>query len=964
MPKYKITDNKTGKTLIVSGDSPPTGDTVDEIFSQHYKNNPIQSSDNNVQQIQSVTQQPQQSNVETAIKQPFQTIVKRTGLESVPVIGDVARGVARAIDLPAGAVGNAAYAGGRNLNRGIYNLRAGNYETGAEQLATVPINLLGGAFSVTPQGALFNTAVGAAQEIPVVRDIVNSVLSPTQTAFNPQTEEGQARSGLVDAIIQTALLSKSGEIGRGVRELPRNIVETAKNYKEAYKNSPSAFSGAYDAPMRDFYNKQPQSIEKANSIVGQITQGDLKDIPKTKQALTGLVNSGVNVTGIKTFDDLNKTINGKIEELSSNLDNILSKKTDAKKLSDLNLTTKVGEKSVSHNFVDDAINQLKDFYEKTNNQEGIAKISEIEDKANNNGLTVKDINDISRLHGKDLSAYNQNGELASGLKKQSAENTRIGVKETARKEFGNHVYEKADKEISNLIRTRDLVSDLKEKSNEIKQKTKELGWGERAGKLAYEIANGSTFGLLNGVFHDFLKHDPSTLNAVSLEKGLNKRLLKLKELTSGTVSEESAIRSMEKILRDSGKNPNNVKQIPVEENIQKLNNESDNNGGIPLEEKPINPISPQTGSAYDLPKGIDEATKNLPPLEAQELTREQKRALVDHGYSVKEVSEMNPEDAIKLLGEEKSKATSKISESVEQPITAIKLSNGEIVQDVNAKTHAKLVDSKNINPSDIVDGGFILNGEFKSTGSAKSLSEMAKAKEAVEQSRKMNQQSKNNLLEDYSPKTPLRTEKQKLEKLKGETTDQAIERKVGYQIDNGKVTLEQTKDGWKATVADWESPKTFRAFKKQHVLNQVYEFLNPEYGIEHTPVDKKSIAQTGSKQAKTNIGENDTPLFESSKQKVDNQSDAFSRDNIGKQKMKEKLASEMTRDEYVQSQIKGRDAREVSENGTVEELMRSHHNMVERIVKKYGVKRINKDVLKDYPDIIKKYSTSNKEMKK
>ena len=81
----------------------------------------------------------------------------------------------------------------------------------------------------------------------------------------------------------------------------------------------------------------------------------------------------------------------------------------------------------------------------------------------------------------------------------------------------------------------------------------------------------------------------------------------------------------------------------------------------------------------------------------------------------------------------------------------------------------------------------------------------------------------------YEPLESGKTVTPKLEKLKGETTDQAIARVVGYQIDNGKVKIIETKDGWKAIINDFGDIRTFSAYKKQHVLNQVYKALYPDY---------------------------------------------------------------------------------------------------------------------------------------
>lgn len=76
------------------------------------------------------------------------------------------------------------------------------------------------------------------------------------------------------------------------------------------------------------------------------------------------------------------------------------------------------------------------------------------------------------------------------------------------------------------------------------------------------------------------------------------------------------------------------------------------------------------------------------------------------------------------------------------------------------------------------------------------------------------------------------------DKLKGETTDQAIERNVGYQIENGKVKLEQDAVGWKATIYQGDEPQIIRAYKKQDVLNKVFKNLNPDAKFEEDNVTK------------------------------------------------------------------------------------------------------------------------------
>jgi hypothetical protein len=87
-------------------------------------------------------------------------------------------------------------------------------------------------------------------------------------------------------------------------------------------------------------------------------------------------------------------------------------------------------------------------------------------------------------------------------------------------------------------------------------------------------------------------------------------------------------------------------------------------------------------------------------------------------------------------------------------------------------------------------------------------------------------------LKGYGPaQTTGRTVYPAPQKIKGESSDDATAREVGYQIDNGRVKLEQTQDGWKATIASsgFDKPQIIRSYKKQQVLNEVWKALNQPY---------------------------------------------------------------------------------------------------------------------------------------
>jgi hypothetical protein len=111
----------------------------------------------------------------------------------------------------------------------------------------------------------------------------------------------------------------------------------------------------------------------------------------------------------------------------------------------------------------------------------------------------------------------------------------------------------------------------------------------------------------------------------------------------------------------------------------------------------------------------------------------------------------------------------------------------------------------------------------------------------------------------FGPDQVTGSAKKEIQRLKGETLDQAINREVGYQVDNGKVRFEQTSDGWQATVMAAEGPKIIKGYSKQQVTNAVHSYLNPEYAITApTQVEKnlqKRIAITDAYKKQAQNGE-------------------------------------------------------------------------------------------------------------
>lgn len=301
------------------------------------------------------------------------------------------------------------------------------------------------------------------------------------------------------------------------------------------------------------------SVNKdVDTLAGTITQGNKADIDKAKAAL-----SNIDTTGIKTYDDLQNTLGTKIKVLSEKLDNTLSKNTTTTKLKDLGTDIKVGDSTVTHNHVKDALSELRDHYSAINDPVGKAKIDQLTAKAKNTGLTVQEINNLAKEHGSTLNAFNANGQAASGLTKQAAENTRSGLKTTARSLFNDKTYEAADEQLSNLLRTKKLVSDVGEQVNKLKQKVNPRGLGEKAGRLLFQVTDKLTGGGLKGYIQSFLPRGDGlkTMNALDLEKGLGKNLKLLRAALDAP--KETVVQKLENLAESlSTKKPSLIPLTP------------------------------------------------------------------------------------------------------------------------------------------------------------------------------------------------------------------------------------------------------------------------------------------------------------------------------------------------------------------------------------------------------------------
>lgn len=304
-------------------------------------------------------------------------------------------------------------------------------------------------------------------------------------------------------------------------------------------------------PTKEKIKAQFKTPETSESLVGKIIQGETKDVPAGLNVLKDIaVEKG------ETYKSLADKLTKLEEEVSTAHDRALETNQVAKKLDDFTTKVKTGASKesglpevIESNPVNEALNQLLNFYDKTNDVQGKLRTLKRIDDAKIEGLNAKQVNEIAKEHGQKLNAYNASGELASGLSRQSAENTRSALKDITREMFGNPLSQKADLYFSNLRKTKELVLDMQEKVfkelNKIKQRSNAGKFGVAIANLVETIANSLSMGLLRTVMRKAATNsDQVKLNYQQLEKMLFLNMKKLQELTNSGKPEAEIIKDL------------------------------------------------------------------------------------------------------------------------------------------------------------------------------------------------------------------------------------------------------------------------------------------------------------------------------------------------------------------------------------------------------------------------------------
>lgn len=286
---------------------------------------------------------------------------------------------------------------------------------------------------------------------------------------------------------------------------------------------------AYDLP-KSLINKlkKPKTPTQARiyAKVGNILQE--KDATKFAALAKGL--DDIDTKGVKTYKDLYNRAGETANAIQSTKKGILQAIRGKHKLKDLALQQADDGVTVKTNYVQKAFDQLDDYYKKTEQPVQLKKLQQLKTKAAKAGLSANEIDDLAIQYNKNVSgmkAWTATGKPKKGLTAQAVENTRKGLKETARSFLPDDATKIMDQKISNVLKVRDLADDLQKKVQNLSNKVAPpSGALEGAAEFSVKLANSLTAGSLQG-FAKALQISnvgKKTFNYLGIENALSKNL--------------------------------------------------------------------------------------------------------------------------------------------------------------------------------------------------------------------------------------------------------------------------------------------------------------------------------------------------------------------------------------------------------------------------------------------------------
>lgn len=237
----------------------------------------------------------------------------------------------------------------------------------------------------------------------------------------------------------------------------------------------------------------------------------------------------IDNTGVKTNSELKTKFTEAKKELSTIVDNELSKDTNVYKVEDLLVPkkTKAG-KEIKTDYITRALDGLDDLYTKLGDDVAKADIQDLKLKAQNEGMTRLEVNNLARQYNSEYGskAFTATGDIKQGFNAELYESTRMGLKDIARGGLGGKEAAEADRLLSAVYDAEKIADRNTNAVQAMKTRIDEKGWVGKGIKTIWNTADLATGGAFRALRDTVLARGSAQKlqNVLELESKLRKNL--------------------------------------------------------------------------------------------------------------------------------------------------------------------------------------------------------------------------------------------------------------------------------------------------------------------------------------------------------------------------------------------------------------------------------------------------------
>lgn len=312
----------------------------------------------------------------------------------------------------------------------------------------------------------------------------------------------------------------------------------------------------------------------------RVTQGVREDKKQYKKAIETI--GFENLKEIDNYLDFKKVTETKSRSIKKTQDTYLEKYTEKFLPEKTNVKDEVkGTKTkVETNFVQRALNDLESLYgeDVLGDNAAFARIKDIQSRFKNEGLTVKEINDLSVEYGRDFGnkAFKLSGEAKNKVGLNRYENTRKGLKRTRDQLLKDDgIAKELDNEMHSLIATERALQKVSETTDKAIKKFNERGLMDKLGNMVGRlvemvpiVSGGLDF--TRSLFQKLFIHSDlgnKTPNSFKINQMLNKRIVELEKMLK--MPDDNLVAKVKRMAKKVLESGNKPLQDLIEERIKK-----------------------------------------------------------------------------------------------------------------------------------------------------------------------------------------------------------------------------------------------------------------------------------------------------------------------------------------------------------------------------------------------------------